>query len=347
MKTVLVWLDGTQRRRVEDMYRQTTNRVEALRCRIILLLAQGLGVGAVVERTGCVRATVYRTMYRWQDDGEAGLLDGRKTPGPRKVTAEHREKLSSYVGTNPRDFGWERSAWTLELFALQLEQETGTRLSVSTVRSVLRQGAVRYSRPRPALRIPVRGRRQRLEFLADLAARGHPGEEVFYADEADIDLNPRIGATWMRRGEQALVLTPGQNVKYYIAAALNARTGTVVWVHGPRKNSELFANLVHAVHGRYKKCRRIHLILDNYVIHKSRRTNDTLDRLNGRVQLQFLPPYSPEANPIERLWKQLHDNVTRNHRFPEMESLWQATQQFMYRVQPFPGTNIAQTQRAA
>lgn len=329
------------------MYRGTANRIEAKRCRILLLLAQGFGVSEVVKRIGCARATVYRTVYRWQDDGETGLLDKRSAPAPRKVTATHRKKLLSFVGTNPRDFAWERSTWTLELFALQLEKETGMRLSVSTVRSVLRAGAVRHCRPRPALRIPVRGRRKRLEFLGDLAARGHPGEEVFYADEADIDLNPRIGATWMRRGEQALVLTPGQNVKYYVAAALNARTGTVVWVHGPRKNSELFTNLLHAVHARYKQCRRIHLILDNYVIHKSRRTISTLESLNERIQLQFLPPYSPEANPIERLWKQLHDNVTRNHRFTDMKSLWRATQQFMQRVQPFPGTNAAQAQRAA
>lgn len=342
MRTVLVSLNKTQRRQVECMYRETANRVEAKRCRILLLLAQGFGVSEVVERIGCVRATVYRTLYRWQDDGEAGLLDRRQTPAPRKVTAAHRRKLLSYVGTNPRDFGWERSTWTLELFALQLERETGMHLSVSTVRNVLRGGAVRHSRPRPALRIPVRGRRKRLEFLADLAARGHAREEVFYVDEADIDLNPRIGATWMRRGQQALVLTPGQNVKYYVAAALNARTGAVVWVHGPRKNSELFTSLLHAVHARYKKCRRIHLILDNYVIHKSRQTLNALENLNGRVRLQFLPPYSPEANPIERLWKQLHDNVTRNHRFPDMMSLWRATQQFMQRVQPFPGTNVAQ-----
>lgn len=347
MRTVLVSLNESQRRQVERMYRGTANRIEAKRCRILLLLAEGLCVSEVVQRIGCVRATVYRTLYRWQDNGEAGMLDRRKMPAPRKVMEHHRAKLLSYVGTDPRDFGWNRSTWTLELFALQLEKDMGIRLSASTVRTVLREGAVRHCRTRPALRIPVRGRRKRLENLANLAARSSPHEEVFYVDEADIDLNPRVGATWMRRGEQALVLTPGQNIKYYIAAALNARTGAVVWVHGPRKNSDLFTKLIYAVHARYRKCRCIHFILDNYVIHKSRQTLDALDGLHGRIQLQFLPPYSPEANPIERLWKQLHDNVTRNHRFPDMQSLWNATQHFLHHVQPFPGTNVAQAGHVA
>lgn len=347
MKTVLVRLDALQRGRIEGLYRETSSRVEAKRCRILLLLDEGYSVNEVVERAACVRATVYRTVYRFEDIGEAGLLDKRKAPGPRKASEPLRNKLLSYVGTNPRDFGWERSTWTLELFRLQLERDTNAHLSTATVRRVLHEGAVRHKRPRPALRIPVRGRRKRLAFIERLAAASSPDEEVFFADEADIDLNPRIGATWMPRGEQAVVFTPGQNVKYYAAAALNARTGAVVWVHGPRKNSTLFIELMRAVHARYRRCRRIHLVLDNYVIHKSRQTCQALDELGGRIHLQFLPPYSPESNPIERLWKQLHDNITRNHRFADMPSLWRATESFLKKVQPFPGTNVAQCSQAA
>jgi hypothetical protein len=49
-------------------------------------------------------------------------------------------------------------------------------------------------------------------------------EEVFYQDEADVHLNPKIGATYLKRGQQPVVLTPGNNVKRYIFGALNART---------------------------------------------------------------------------------------------------------------------------
>ncbi|TDJ64591.1 MAG: hypothetical protein E2O35_08610 [Proteobacteria bacterium] len=53
-------------------------------------------------------------------------------------------------------------------------------------------------------------------------------EEVFYVDEADIDLNPRIGPAWMPKGKQMTVPTPGKNRKHYLAGALKARTGAMI-----------------------------------------------------------------------------------------------------------------------
>ncbi len=61
------------------------------------------------------------------------------------------------------------------------------------------------------------------------------------------------------------------------------------------------------------QCRRLHLILDNYRIHTSQRTHLALVALRRKAQLHFLPPYCPDDNRIERVWKDLHDNVARNH----------------------------------
>ncbi|GAB1045193.1 MAG: hypothetical protein SPiBPW_35630 [Shewanella algae] len=55
----------------------------------------------------------------------------------------------------------------------------------------------------------------------------HP---VFYGDEVDIDLNPKIEAGWMPKGQQKRVITPGCNRKHYLAGALHSRTGTVLYV---------------------------------------------------------------------------------------------------------------------
>ena len=252
-----------------------------------------------------------------------------------------------YLDDTPRDYGWQRATWTLELLALQLLDDMGVRLSESHLGCVLRQEKCRRGRPRPALRIPLRGRRKVLEDIADLVHNASQEQEVLYLDEADVDLNPRIGLTYLKRGQQPLVLTPGQNVKYYIAGALNARTGCVLYSHGPRKNSELFVHALDVLRSAYRRARTIHVILDNYVIHKSRYTLDALEKIGKRIQLHFLPPYSPEHNPIERLWKQMHDHVTRNHRHKTMPDLWQNVVQFLHGAQPFPGTKISTLRQAA
>ena len=165
--------------------------------------------------------------------------------------------------------------------------------------------------------------------------------QVLYLDEADVDLNPHIGLTYIKRSEQPLILTPGKNVKYYIGGALNARTGKVLYAHGPRKNSDLFIDSLHIISKTYRGAKKIHIVLDNYIIHKSGKTKKALGKYDGRIQLHFLPPYSPENNPIKRLWKQMHDHVIRNHRHKDMPSLWKDVVQFLNNVQPFPGTKVS------
>jgi transposase len=337
----------SQRRKIQDMKCKTTSRVEAMRCRIVLLLDSGEAVSCISAMVDCVRSTVYTTLYRFEDEGISGLLDKRRSPGARKATPEVRAKLLSYLDDVPKEFGWQRSTWTLELLTRQLHEDTGVQLSPSHLRAVLRQEKCRRGRPRPALRIPVRGRRKILDNIERLIEQACPDHEVFYLDEADIDLNPRIGLTYIKRGEQPLVHTPGQNVKYYIGGALNARTGTILYAHGPRKNSDLFIDALYVLANAYRRAQTIHVVLDNYIIHKSAKTKRALETLGERIQLHFLPPYSPEHNPIERLWKQLHDNVTRNHRHKTMPELWNDVTCFMTTAQPFPGTKVSTLRAAA
>jgi hypothetical protein len=72
----------------------------------------------------------------------------------------------------------------------------------------------------------------------------------------------------------------------------------------------------------YPKAKRIHVILDNYGIHDSLQVWLALKSPTAeKLTLHFLPPYCPDYNRIERIWKDLHDNVTRNHRCATMEEL--------------------------
>ena len=63
------------------------------------------------------------------------------------------------------------------------------------------------------------------------------------------------------------------------------------------------------------------MVVDNYSVHTSNQTQRVLEELGGKIELEFLPTYCPEANPIERVWWDLHDNVTRNHRCEDLDEL--------------------------
>lgn len=101
-------LPRAQRRRLEHQSRKTPDKFEAMRCRILLLLHAGHSVKDVVERVACARATVYRTVYRFEEHGETGLSDRRLQPEARKVTPELVNYLLSPSKYHPA--AWDGSA---------------------------------------------------------------------------------------------------------------------------------------------------------------------------------------------------------------------------------------------
>lgn len=144
---------------------------------------------------------------------------------------------------------------------------------------------------------------------------------VVYVDEVDIHLNPKIGPDWMLPGTQRLVLAPCNNEKRYLTGAYEPLNDRLVYVEDDRKASWIFLNLLRALIETYESAKSIHVILDNHIIHKSQVTKAWLAEFGARVQLNFLPPYCPNENRIERLWLDLHANVTRNHRQRTIEAL--------------------------
>jgi hypothetical protein len=73
--------------------------------------------------------------------------------------------------------------------------------------------------------------------------------------------------------------------------------------------------------GAGSPARKVHVVLDNYCIHRSDLVKRILAELRDKSVLHFLPPYCPDHNRIERVWLDLHANVTRNHRCKSMRQL--------------------------
>ena len=109
-------------------------------------------------------------------------------------------------------------------------------------------------------------------------------------------------------------MTPGKNEKRYLAGALHVRTGQVQHCVWASKTNGLFRALLETAEAAYPPRRydRIYVV-DNYKIHKAQAVERWLAS-HGRIELVFLPTYCPRANPIERLFGDTHDKVTRNHR---------------------------------
>jgi transposase len=306
---------------VKERLRKNLRKVRDAGTKVRYLMIFNVLHGRSCRETATVlkvhHTTVGRVVKRFAQYGEAGLQDGRCDNGEDKLDEDFLQELDRVVRQTPQDFGWKRPTWTRELLVEVLARRTGVRVHVGTLSRALAAIKARRGQPRPRVLCPWAKARKtrRLNGLKNLIATLPRHERVFYEDEVDIHLNPKIGPDWMGCGQQKEALTPGKNEKRYLAGALDVRTGMIVWVAGDRKTSYLFLDLLDKLRQQYPRARRLHLILDNYRIHSSTIVHAALGGyLAGKVQLHFLPPYCPDHNKIERVWKDLHANVTRNHR---------------------------------
>ena len=311
------------RRHLIRLGRRSGDPATALRFLAVARLGLGLTSPRVATDLDVARSTVVRAAESYRSDGIDGLYDRRHRNGAAKVDDAFRRRVAQLLLRTPEDFGWSRPTWTRELLCLQMQREGRIAVAVCTMGRVLACIGARLGVPKPIVLCPW-PRDARLRVLAEirrLEARASADEPVLYSDEVDIHLNPKLGRDWMLRGHQRRVVTPGKNRKFYLAGALDVRTGRLHTTGGERKDAALFCHLLWLLASRYRRARRVHLVVDNYGIHSAALTKKTLADLGDRIVLHFLPPYCPDANRIERVWQDLHANVTRNHRCKTINQL--------------------------
>jgi len=308
-------------------------RIAAVRIRLLIVinLLSGRPAYETAEVLGVHNTTVYRVARRFREHGAWGLWDAREDNGPTKLDDNYLAVLYRVVRGTPPQYGWRRPTWTRELLIETLVRQTGVRIHVTTMSRALALVKARRGRPRPTVGCPwaKAAKTRRLNAIRNLLAALPRRHVAVYEDEVDIHLNPKIGLDWMGRGQQKEVRTPGQNVKRYLAGALDARTGQLHWVEGARKTSTLFLALLERLLEVYARAPVIHVILDNYRIHDSKVVQAALRWWGGRIRLHFLPPYCPNDNKIERVWQDLPASVTRNHTCPTMTALMREVRYYL------------------
>ena len=315
-------LSRTDRATLLDYYRGHADPAVRLRAHLVLLLADGYSWSVITAVLFCSARTVARWRKRFEQGGVAAL-EGKARGAPVRYGAYWAELVVRWFTTlTPQAFGFFRSRWTCAAAALLLREEHRLRVSEETVRRWLHRAELVWRRPRPVLDRRDPRRPQILAELRALLRELPPDETAVFLDEVDLHLNPDIGSMWMRRGQQARVVTPGDNEKKYLAGSLHWRTGAVLApVTGRNRNGALVAEHLHELCRRLRRYKVIHVIWDNAKIHDCQAVHAALAEHADRLRVHALPRYAPDCNPIERVWWHLREEITRNHQCKTLEEL--------------------------
>lgn len=151
-----------------------------------------------------------------------------------------------------------------------------------------------------------------------------PHESLVYIDESGIEINICKDRGWGKKCEPLLAKKSG---KYYqrtnIIAGLVNNKSIAPMVFNGSCNTELFENWVEQFLVKELKIGQV-VIMDNATFHKSRKTKDLIESVGCKII--FLPPYSPDLNPIEKFWANMKRWI--KHKITQFDKLYDALVQF-------------------
>lgn len=263
----------------------------AVRIIMILLSAQGFAPAEIAGLLHYDPHTVRRWIGRWHAEGVSGLADRPRPGRPRLGSPRLGERIRTLL-TQPK-------AWTTARVWRELGRPA---ISLRTLYRRIREQAS-WRRPRLVAKSDpdhdqvVAEVRQRVAGLP-------PGSVVLAEDETHLDLLARVRACWIPHGMRHRVSTPGSNVRRSLLGAVNLATGAWHYHLAHKCVSVVFCYFLEQLLVAYPHAPVVAVLVDNDTTHTSGITARWLAE-HPRLELITGAKYSPQDNPVERVWASL------------------------------------------
>jgi transposase len=141
--------------------------------------------------------------------------------------------------------------------------------------------------------------------------------------------------TWFLKGNQRIIPTYGKTEGVKLLGMLNYETGYIHCMEQKKYDAQVFIEFLKEVLAIYPKG-KIVMILDNARIHHAKLLEPLLQKQKNRLQLVFLPPYSPKLNLIEGLWKWLKSDIINNAYYSTASKIMTAVKLFVKSINEIP-----------
>ena len=277
-------------------------------------LEKGVSADEVAEVLKVSRSSIFEWQKTYRAHG-ADALRTKKTRGPKSKLSDSQlsQLYRLVVGNDPRQLSFGLALWTRGMIQELIFRQFEVRLSLVSVGNVLANLGLSPQRPlyRSYEQDPEKVRKWKEETFPQIQARAKKEDAaIFFADEASVRTNYHAGTTWAPVGRTPVVKGTGRTRSISMVSAVSPR-GELhfrVYESGIRQEEFLeFCKMLIADVGR-----PVFLIVDNSQVHRARILKEYAAQSGGELTIFFLPPYSPDLNPDEWVWKNVkHDNLGR------------------------------------
>jgi len=315
---------------------------EELRRRALFLIEQeGLSQGQAAQMVGVHRQTVNIWLKRYRQQGEAGVLDGRRVSprrGKGRLSEDEASQIRAWIiEQTPDQLGLPFALWTSRAVRELIARRLAKRLGLTAVQLYLRRWGLTPQKPL------VRARERRPAAIAAWLATSYPAVAkrakamravIYWGDETGISNQDQIGRSYAPKGQTPVIARTAKRVTQSMISAVSNRGLMRFMLYEGALNADGFIAFLRRL---IKDAgRKVVLIVDNLKVHKAHKVQAWVESHAHEIELVYLPSYAPDHNPSEYLNCDLKQKLRQQPQPGSKEELIRSTRSVLRTIQRSP-----------
>ena len=284
--------------------------MEQIRIRAVKQVQQGESPEKVIATLGFSRACIYNWLARYRAGGWHALKSGKHSGRPKKLDGTQIAWLYKTIrDKNPLQLKFSFALWTRSMVTRLIRKQFGLKLSETSAGRLLRQMGFSCQRPlyRAYQQDPKAVEHWKNTVFPQIKKRAKKlGATIYFEDEAGIRSDFHAGTTWAEKGQTPVVKVTGARFSTNMISAISTRGNLKFMVNQGTVTADVLCDFLKRL--MHNAQQPIFLIWDGHPTHKSKKVHKCIDSFEGKLEVYFLPSYSPELNPTEQVWRSVKNH---------------------------------------
>jgi transposase len=304
---------------LERTHRSLRDKRQADRVKAVIALAKGWSAAQIADILLFDEKTSRHYFDRYQQGGMQALLDDNYRGAESKLDEHQMSELETYLDKHILP--------DAKSVIAHIARRYGARYSVSGVTDLLHRLGFSYKKPThvPGKQDPQK-QQAFLEEYEQIKAEKGKNDPIYFADATHPQHNSVPAYGWIKKGQDKELKANCGRQRLNINGAINIETLEPVTGFYDTINAQASIDLFSKIEVKHPEADVIYIVIDNARYYRSCLLKEHVE--GTKIELIFLPPYSPNLNLIERYWKFFKKKVLHNRYYETFEEFKRACKNF-------------------
>ena len=298
----------------------------AYKINAVILLGTGWTLNKVKTALLLDDETLRGYVDKYRNGGVSCLISTNHKGRERRLTVSEEDVLRDELDTNIH--------LTTNSVIEYVKEKFVIKYSMSGIRDLLHRLGYEYKKPKLVPGNPdIDAQEEFIKYYEDFMLNKPVDAEIVFLDAVHPEHNTMAAYGWIKRGEKRELKTNSGRQRLNLHGAINAETHEVTVIESETIDKDSTVQLLEILEQKYFYASMLYIILDNARYHYSKEVKAWLQ--GKKIKLVFLPPYSPNLNLIERLWKFFKKKVLYNKYYKDVKEFRKACIAFFSKIEQF------------